>query len=54
MGIQPALEMVAEALSLAHRANPHTAPPPHWHRWYFDDGTIVGTLSQLNEAVSIL
>ena len=54
MGIQPALEMVAEALSLAHRANPLAAPPPHWHRWHFDDGTIVGTLPQLNEALSIL
>jgi hypothetical protein len=53
MGIQPVLEKVAETLSFAHRAHPDQGPPPYWHRWYFDDGTVVGTLPQLNEALTV-
>ena len=54
MGIQPAIEKVSMAMTLAHQANPAQSPPLHWHRWYFDDGTLVGTLPQLNEALTIL
>ncbi len=53
-GIQQAIEKVSVGLSLAHQTGPVGGTPLHWNRWYFDDGTIVGTLSQVNEALAIL
>jgi hypothetical protein len=54
MGIQQAIKKVSVSLTLAHQANPMTGSPLIWKRWYFDDGTLVGSMAQINEALSIL